>query len=156
MFWLIDYNLVNLKYIIVRITIETSLYLSYQVIANSLDPLCLLVQYSFVLDTCPPSHYSTYIFRHPCLEKIHKLDRLIKPTDLCIIDPRFVSGLCLFQYTNPQNLIYWQLQIRSEIVNFRFQPICVSKNTPSEYPGPVSVSSRDSLYLFVYYCCVCL
>ena len=45
MFWLIDYNLVNLKYIIVRITIETSLYLSYQVIANSLDPL----SYSFVL-----------------------------------------------------------------------------------------------------------
>ena len=49
MFWLIDYNLVNLKYLIVRITIETSLYLSYQVIANSLDPLSPLVQYSFVL-----------------------------------------------------------------------------------------------------------
>ena len=48
MFWLIDYNLVNLKYIIVRITIETSLYLSYQVIANSLDPLCPLVQYSII------------------------------------------------------------------------------------------------------------
>ena len=65
----------------------------------------------------------------------------------------FVSGLCLFRYTNPQNLIYWQLQTRSEIVNFWFQPICVLRETQrsdSDLNLRVLASWKDSLYLFVY------
>ena len=57
---------------------------------------------------------SRFGLRKPYVHLERREDKFQKLTDLCIIDP----GLWLrFWNTNPQNLIYWQLQTRSKIVN---------------------------------------